>query len=114
MLYFVHVDLEEIGIKAKDETVKKIKTKKISYKLYKGEVKLLILPPVDFKNLKELENGLLNTKGLKILLIGGAADGGIQIVVSTSKPIPLLNALRETPQVEEAISKDNTIHISLK
>ena len=77
-------------------------------------MKLLILPPVDSKNLKELENGLLDTKGLKILLTGGAADGGIQIVVSTSEPIPLLNALIETPQVEEAIGKDDTIHVSLK
>jgi len=103
----------EISITTKNETVKK-KTNKTKQKLYKGVVKLLISPPVDSKNLKELENGLLNTKGLKILLIGGAADGGIQIVISTSKPIPLLNALMETPQVEEAISKDDTIHVSLK
>jgi hypothetical protein len=49
-----------------------------------------------------------------MLLIGGTADGGIQIVVSAAKPIPILNALREMPQVEEAIGKDDTIHISLK
>ena len=77
-------------------------------------MKLLIMPPVDSKNLKELEDGLRNTKGLKLLLIGGTADGGIQIVVSALKPIPILNALKETPQVEEAISKDDIIYISLK
>jgi len=81
--------------------------------LYKGEVKLLIMPPVDSKNLKELEDGLRNTKGLKLLLIGGTADGGIQIVVSALKPIPILNALKETPQVKDAVGKDDAIYISL-
>jgi hypothetical protein len=72
------------------------------------------MPPVDSKDLKELEDGLRNTKGLKILLIGGTADGGIQIVVSALKPIPILNALKETPQVKDAFGKDDAIYISLK
>ncbi len=100
--------------KAKREAAKKEETKKIDQKLYEGEVELLILPPVDSKNLKKLEDGLRITKGLKILLTGGTADGGIQIVVSVVKPMPILNTLREMPQVGEAIDKDDTIHISLK
>jgi len=104
----------EISITTKSETVKNKKTKNIKQILYKGEVKLLIMPPVDSKNLKELEDGLRNTKGLKLLLIGGTSDGGIQIVVSTLKPMPILNALKETPQVKDAVGKDDMIYISLK
>jgi len=106
--------VEDINITTTDETVKKNKTKKTSNKLYKGEVKLLILPPVDSKILKELEGDLRNTKGLKILLIGGTADGGMQIVLSTEKPVPILNILKKNPQVENVNSNEDTIYISLK
>jgi hypothetical protein len=72
------------------------------------------MPPADSKHLKELEGGLRQLKGLTILLTGGTADGGIQMVVLAAKPIPILNALREMPQVEEVVSKDDTISILLK
>jgi len=106
-------EAEEIDITSTGETVKR-KTVQKRQKLYKGEVYLLFQPPVDAKNLESLKNNLRRLKGLKILLTGGTADGGIQIVISTSKPIPLLTYLRESPEVEKAMSKDATFYILLK
>ncbi|UCE97825.1 MAG: hypothetical protein JSV74_00360, partial [Dehalococcoidia bacterium] len=106
-------EAEEIEIASTGETVKR-KTMQKRQKLYKGEVYLLFQPPVDAKNLDSLKNRLLRLKGLTILLTGGTADGGIQMVVSTSKPIPLLTHLKEAPEVEKAQSKDATFYILLK
>jgi hypothetical protein len=106
-------EAEEIDITATGETVKREQVKK-RQKLYKGEVNLLFQPPVDSKNLESLKNSLNRLKGLRILITGGTADGGIQMVVSTSKPIPLLTHLREAPEVEKAVSKNDTFYILLK
>ncbi len=106
-------EAEEIDITSTGETVKRETVQK-RQKLYKGEVYLLFQPPVDAKKLESLKNNLRRVKGLKILLTGGTADGGIQMVVSTVKPIPLLTHLRESPEVEKAKSKDATFYILLK
>ena len=82
--------------------------------MFEGMVKLLIMPPIDSNRLKELEENLRQTKGINLIFIGGFADGGIQIVVSAAKSTPLIDALMKMPPVEEAVGKDDTIHVSLK
>ena len=106
-------EAEEIDITATGETVTREKIQK-RQKLYEGQVYLIFQPPVDSKNLNSLKNSLLRLKGLKILLTGGTADGGIQMVISTSKPIPLLAHLKEVPEVEKVINKHDTFYIMLK
>jgi hypothetical protein len=96
------------------EVVETINITEISGGLSQNEVKLIIMPPIDSVNLREVEKGLRNTADLRVLLIGGTADGGMQIVVSAAESVPILNTLRGMPQVEKAEDKDNTIYISLK
>jgi len=87
---------------------------KIGHEMFKGMVKLLIAPPMDSKHMKELEGNLQQTKGLRLILVGGTAGGGMQIVISVKKPTPLLRILFNMASVEEASGKGDEIRVSLK
>ena len=77
-------------------------------------VKLLVTPPINSRLLKELEGDLRRTTDISLILIGGTADGGIQIVVSADAPVPLIDILADMPQVENVNGNNDKIHILLK
>ena len=115
------VEHETFEIEITDKGTQSIKPKnidktavRVGHEMFEGMVKLQIAPPVDSGHMKELENKLRQTKGLKLMLIGGIADGGMQIVVSIKKRSPLLKILLDIPQVEEASGKGDEVYISLK
>ena len=69
---------------------------------YQGEVELAILPPVDAMKLLQFERNLVNSFDLKLVSIDGAQSKGVLITVLLNEPQPLLRALRQMPEVEEA------------
>ncbi len=88
--------------------------KDTSAELYKGEVKLTVVPPVDLDQVRKLEEHLSQVNDLSLVLIGGSATEGTEIIVSAESPLPLLDILGELPPVAEVTKKGKNIHITLK
>ena len=85
-----------------------------SAELFKGEVKLTVVPPVDLSQVRKLEEHLSQVNDLSLVLIGGSAVEGTEIIVSAENPLPLLDILEESPPVAEVTKKGKNIHITLK
>jgi len=85
-----------------------------SAELYEGRVKLAIMAPVDLGQLRKLEKCLRQVQDLRLVLVGGSVDEGTTVVVSAEKPIPLIDALREMPPVEQVVKEGGKIRIILK
>ena len=77
-------------------------------------MKLAIASPVDYEQMRKLEEYLRQVENLRLVLIGGSIEEGIKIVVSAEKPIPLLNVLREMPPVEQVIKIGKEIQVTLR
>ena len=77
-------------------------------------MKLTIASPVDYKQIRKLEEYLRQVQNLHLVLVGGSVEEGTKIVVSAEEPIPLLSVLREMPSVEQVVKKDKEIQITLK
>jgi hypothetical protein len=92
-----------------------VKTEKgTDSELYKGEIKLAVMPPVDPGQFRKLEEHLSQVNDLSLVLIGGSATEGTEIIVSADNPLPLLDILREMPPVAEVTKKGKIPHITLK
>jgi len=96
-----------------EEAAKKTETG-TSSELYTGTVKLTIMPPVDLGQVRKLEEHLSQIKDLSLVLIGGSAAEGTEIIVSAENPIPLMDILQEIPSVAEVNKKGKTTQITLK
>ncbi len=68
--------------------------------LYTGEVELIIGTPVELKAVSRLYDHLQKIPELRILYTRGSWDRGTTISVVLEKPMPLINILSETPDVE--------------
>ena len=69
--------------------------------LYEGQIELVIAPPADFARLRELERHLHEFPQVKTLLTGGSWARGNTLIVFLEEPIPLVDALRNMPDVAE-------------
>lgn len=81
---------------------------KEGYALYQGEVELQILPPVDTTELFQFERRLRNSFQLKILGTDGSPSKGSLIIALLTEPQPLLQSLKQMPEVEEAVEELDT------
>ncbi len=93
--------------------------KAVTAQLYKGTINLLLMPPVDLLQIKNLEEKLHLIQNIRVILTSGSvAEGGvgelIRIVVSTEQPIPLLDVLSQIPIVNQVTKKGKEIEVSLK
>lgn len=86
----------------------------VAAELYEGMVELVVLPPVDLEQMKELEKGLHQVQDLRVVLISGSVEEGTKVIVSASKPIPLVSVVSKMPLVEQVVKKGKEIQISLK
>ena len=77
-------------------------------------MELVVLPPVDLEQMKELEKGLHQVQDLRVVLISGSVEEGTKVIVSASKPIPLVSVVSKMPLVEQVVKKGKEIQISLK
>jgi len=82
--------------------------------LYQGMVRLTILPPVDSGQVSKLEEHLSQVKDLRLVLVGGSAAEGTEIIVSAENPIPLMDILKEMPPVAQVTKKGKATQITLK
>jgi hypothetical protein len=72
------------------------------------------MPPIDIGQVRKLEEYLYQVQDLRLVLVGGSVDEGTEIVVSAENPIPLIDALRELPPVDQIVKKGKTIQLTLK
>lgn len=109
-------EAEKAKAQAKKETeqVTKKEVKESGAELYKGTVRLTIVPPVDSGQVRKLEEHLSQVPELRLVLIGGSVAEGTEIVVSAESPIPLLDILRDMPPVAQVTKKGKTAQITLE
>ncbi len=81
--------------------------------LSQGLVKLVIVPPVNPGQLQEVQRCLRQVEKLRLVMVGGSAGGGAQIVVSAEEPIPLVSVLKEIPVIAEVVKGGEEIQIIL-
>ena len=86
----------------------------ISNQLYEGRLELEIAPPVDFRQVLKLQSNLRGVPDLKVVSVGGSAQGTNTITVALNQPLPLISLLREMPLVEDAVSWGESIRVTLK
>ena len=81
-------------------------------------MKLVIASPVDYEQMRELEEYLGQVQELRLVLVGGSVEEGVEegikIIISAEKPIPLIGVLREMPPVEQVVKKGKEIQVTLK
>ena len=77
-------------------------------------MKLTIVSPVDSGQMRKLQEHLRQVQDLRLVLVSGSVDEDIAVVVSTEKPIPLIDVLREMPPVERVVKEGKKIQVMLK
>ena len=100
--------------RARREAAEREAETRVQSELYEGTVRLAVVPPIDSGQVRELEEHLRQVQGLRLVLVGGSAEGGNEIVVSIEKPTPLVSVLREMSPVEEVAKRGKEIQITLK
>jgi hypothetical protein len=73
--------------------------------LYQGELELAILPPISAAELLQFERKLRNSLQLKILSTDGSPSKGSLITVMLNEQQPLLQRLKQMPEVKEAVEE---------
>ncbi|MBN1370022.1 MAG: hypothetical protein JW954_07305 [Dehalococcoidaceae bacterium] len=81
--------------------------------LFEGRVRIIVQNPSAVA-VKTLGEKLKRIDDVKMLLFGGSADEGIQIIVMVLKPIPLVERIEQTGQVEVVSSTPNEITLRFK
>ena len=71
-------------------------------------MELQILPPVDTTELFHFERRLRNSFQLKILGTDGSPSKGSLIIALLTEPQPLVQGLKQMPEVEEAVEELDT------
>jgi len=97
-----------------EERAKKEAEEEVGAELYEGMVKLTIASPVDYEQIRKLEEYLRQVQNLHLISVGGSSEEGTKIVVSAEEPIPLANVLREMPAIEQVVRKGKEIQVTLK
>ena len=68
--------------------------------LYDGEIELTIAPPIDPVAVSKLYNQLQMASEIKILYTRGSWNQGTTITVSLDRPLPLIDIISRTPNIE--------------
>jgi len=79
---------------------------------YDGEVELIIAPPIDPVAVSKLYNQLQMTSEIKILYTRGSWNQGTTITVSLDRPLPLIDIISRTPDIEvtpELLQQDKSM-----
>ena len=97
-----------------DKVKAKGSNKNTDGELFSGIITLNIMPPINLKQFKKFEENLAQIQDLRVVLIGGSMAEGNEIIVSAETDIPLLETLRNMPNVAEVNKKGKPIQITLK
>ena len=82
--------------------------------IYKGDFRLVLTSPGSFKKVMHFEEELNQIESLRITMSGGSVDEGAIFLVSTQKPINLIQVLNKMPMVEKVDTEGKNIVIVLK
>ena len=82
--------------------------------LLSGTITLHIAPPVKPAQLKQLEEQIGQDENLRLVLTGGSAVDGSEIIIAAENPVPLAEILSKMPIVAEVNRKGKAIHLTLK
>ncbi|MFC2047306.1 hypothetical protein ACFLTK_03430, partial [Chloroflexota bacterium] len=96
------------------EQSKQETTEIVDFGLYVGIVEMTILEPADYYKIRTLREYLQQVQDLRIELVCGSVDKSTEIIVKATKPIPVMDILREMPLVEHVVNRDKKIQITLK
>ncbi len=94
-------EIEQMAQTALPEASTAMEAVKEDPALYQGELELAVLPPVNAVGLLQFERKLRNSFQLKILSTDGSPSKGGLITVLVSEPQPLLQNLKQIPEVNE-------------
>jgi F0F1-type ATP synthase membrane subunit b/b' len=81
---------------------------------YQGKLRIDVAPPVDGEQLTLLEEYLSKTSGLHVIIKGGAEDGSAWVEIEAKNPSPLLDILRNMPNVKDVVGCKSYIIVALK
>jgi hypothetical protein len=82
--------------------------------LYSGRVELRIAKPADFIQVLRLQAFLREVAGLRLVSVGGSADGDSTIVVHAEERLPLPSILRQEPIVNNVMKRDNGLQLVME
>jgi hypothetical protein len=80
-----------------------------SSELYSGPVRLQIVRPVEYVQVKKFQERLEQIDGLVVKSIGGSSIEGPNIIIVVEQPIPLLTKLSELDLAEQITQKGKDI-----
>jgi len=83
-------------------------------RLYRENVILNIASPIDITQLEVFEQALSEIENLRVVMVSGAIDDSIQVLVYVGAPLALISTLRKIPVVDEVAKRDNDIKVKLK
>jgi len=82
--------------------------------LCKGEAKIAIKPPVDFRTIRKLQEYLSGVRGLQLVSVSGSESDGTEIIVSSEDPLPLMDVFKKMPLIDQVDKGRNKIQLMLK
>ena len=85
----------------------------INPSLYESEIRI-VTSGSNSNQVNKLENSLGLIEGLQLLLIGGSVEGCTEFVVSTDKPILLINTLKEMLFIDQVKDNGEIIQVTMK
>jgi len=62
----------------------------------------------------ELKKYLSQVKSLDSVILSWSEDKGVEINIWASKPVPLIDILREMPLVEQVVQQGRKTHVIMK
>jgi len=87
------------------------------HKIFKGKLKLEMIPPFDQERLESLPEWLTRLPGLRVLSTGGYSGSNRWITTYTidlKQPQPLLKFLKDKPKVKDVAERHGNVVITLR
>ncbi len=82
--------------------------------IFSGTITLQLVKPVNSKQIRIFEDYLKGVEELKLLSTYGSISEGPKIIISTEKPIPLVNILKTLTPVDQLSKKHGNIEVLLR
>jgi hypothetical protein len=82
--------------------------------LYFGRIELRITEPASFLQVLRLQNFLRGVDGLRLVSVGGSADGKSTIVVHAEDKLPLPSLLRQEPIINSVVKGEDSLQLVME
>ncbi len=83
-------------------------------KYFEGRVKIIVENPSSSGSITALWETLKQVEDIKIILFGGTAEAGVQIIILAYKPVELISRLKNIPGVDVESSSTREIRLKAK